>query len=173
MCPTKLEPRIEAIELDLSAAFSYEHGFGRAWLLELGSRLESSRSNVLATSTESSSETWTEPRKLLDEYKLRRRESALGRILLTAKRLRDKVDRVVILGPVELIEAAEALFQSCCHPYHNQLSRGQRGGRPRVFFVPAFPDNDAIGALFDSFAPTEASRRRGRVLGISGDRRVR
>jgi glucose-6-phosphate isomerase len=104
---------------------------------------------VVATSDSDVHDSLIQAHRLLNEYKLRRRESELGSILSTAKRLRDKVDRVVIVAPVELIEAAEALFQACCHPYHNQLSRGQRGGRPRVFFAPARPDNDAIGALLD------------------------
>jgi glucose-6-phosphate isomerase len=149
MCPTKLEPKIEAIELDLSATFSYEHGFGRAALFELSSRLEAARKTVLADAHAELSEARTQPRRLLDEYKLRRRESALGRMLNAAKRLREKVDQVVIVGPLQLVEAAETLFRACCHPHHNQLSRGQRGGRPQIFFIPAVPDNDAIAAVLE------------------------
>ncbi len=41
------------------------------------------------------------------------------------------------------------LLAACCHPHHNDLSRGQRGGRPRIFFTPAEPDNDALQGLLD------------------------
>jgi glucose-6-phosphate isomerase len=92
----------------------------------------------------------TQPQLLLDEYKTRRRESLLGRILALAKQLRDVIDCAVVLGPPVLVSPTQALFQACCHPYHNDLSRGQRGGRPRIHFVSAVADNDAIQALLET-----------------------
>jgi glucose-6-phosphate isomerase len=73
----------------------------------------------------------------------------LGRILTQAKELRETVDCVVILGPPQMVMAAQALFAAYGHPYHNDLSRGQRGGRPRIYFAPAVPDNDAIQSLLE------------------------
>ena len=40
MSPTWVEPKLEPIELDLSAAFLLERGFGRAELFALGPQLE-------------------------------------------------------------------------------------------------------------------------------------
>jgi glucose-6-phosphate isomerase len=44
---------------------------------------------------------------------------------------------------------ARALMEACCHPYHNELSRGQRGGRPRMYFEGNNVDNDALQGLLD------------------------
>ena len=89
------------------------------------------------------------PQQLLEGYKVDRHRSTLGQILPAAKQMRDLVDRAVILAPPQLIEAAKALFAACCHPHHNDLSRGQRGGRPRIFFASAVTDNDALQGLVD------------------------
>ena len=62
---------------------------------------------------------------------------------------RETVDAVVVLGPQPFIAAARALFAASGHPYHNSLSRGQRGGRPRIYFPSAVPDNDALQGLLD------------------------
>ena len=45
-----------------------------------------------------------------------------------------------------------AVFEACCHPYHNELSRGERGGRPRIFFTGENFDNDAQQGLLDVLA---------------------
>ncbi|MCH8146628.1 MAG: glucose-6-phosphate isomerase [Planctomycetes bacterium] len=44
---------------------------------------------------------------------------------------------------------ARALMESCCHPYHNELDRAERGGRPRVYFEGNNVDNDAVQGLLD------------------------
>jgi hypothetical protein len=54
-----------------------------------------------------------------------------------------------MLGPPQLTAAAQALFAACGHPYHNELTRGQRGGRPRIYFLTVAPENDAIQALLE------------------------
>ena len=48
--------------------------------------------------------------------------------------------------------ALGALFEAGCHPYHNELSRGNRGGRPRIYFAGDSFDNDAIQGLLDLLA---------------------
>ena len=40
-----------------------------------------------------------------------------------------------------------ALRESCCKPYHNELSRAARGGRPRIYFEGDNVDNDWSQAL--------------------------
>jgi glucose-6-phosphate isomerase len=149
MCPTRVEPKQQPIELDLSAAFSMEHGFGRAELLQFHPQLERARQSLLEASAAGLS-MFAAPQRLLSEYHQRRKESLLGRILSVAERLRDAVDRIVIVGSPTLISAAQSLFAACGHPHHNELTRGQRGGRPRVYFVPAIPDNDAWQALLET-----------------------
>jgi glucose-6-phosphate isomerase len=54
------------------------------------------------------------------------------------------------------------LFESCCHPYHNELSRAERGGRPRIYFEGNNVDNDASRALLDLLKSGDASDISGR-----------
>ena len=89
------------------------------------------------------------PEKILAEYRENRDASELGQILSTASRLREDVDRVVVLGIGGSYMGAKALFDACCHPYHNELSRGERGGIPRIYFEGNNVDNDATAGLLD------------------------
>ena len=87
------------------------------------------------------------PERLLAEYQDRRDESELGRILQTATRLRETVDRVVVLGIGGSYMGARALMDACCQPYFNELSRADRGSRPRMYFEGNNVDNDASQGL--------------------------
>jgi glucose-6-phosphate isomerase len=89
------------------------------------------------------------PELILADYRRQRRTSELGRILAAAKRLREAVDRVVVVGSEADCAAARALFDACCHPYHNEQARGDRGGRPRIYFAGGDLDNDALQGLLD------------------------
>ena len=89
------------------------------------------------------------PERLLADYKAKRQESELGRVLAVAHRIRESVDRVVVLGIGGSYMGARALFEACCHPFHNELGRGDRGGRPRVYFEGNNVDNDAARGLLD------------------------
>jgi glucose-6-phosphate isomerase len=163
MSPTWVEPKLEPIELDLSAAFSLERGFGRAELFALGPQLEQVRRVVLEASESDANEIMAAPRKILGDYHARRKDSLLGQILSRAQQLRDAVDRVVVLAPPHLAAAACALQAACGHPHHNSLSRGERGGRPRIYFAPVAPDNDAVQSLLEILP-------RGRALNTVDDR---
>ena len=149
MCPTRIRSKLQPIELDLSPALFFEHGLGRADLLQFGPRLEQARANVLAATaqTESSIVDW--PQRVLKDYRAHRKSSLLGNILTTARRLRETVDRVVVIGSPQMITVAHALLTAGGHPYHNELSRGQRGERPRIYLLPAVADNDAVQGLLD------------------------
>jgi len=83
------------------------------------------------------------PERLLEEDR-----PILDRIIATGDRLA-KLDRVVVLGIGGSYMGARALFEACCHPYHNQLSRKRRGGRPRIYFEGNNVDNDAMQGLLD------------------------
>ena len=89
------------------------------------------------------------PRRLLEEYETDREHSQLQAILDTARRLRDEVDKVVVLGIGGSYMGARALMDSCAHPFHNQLSRGDRGGWPQIYFEGNNVDNDGVAGLLD------------------------
>lgn len=89
------------------------------------------------------------PERMLAEYKEKRGESELGRLLQLAKRLQESVDRVVLLGIGGSYMGARALMDACCQPYFNELSRGQRGGKPRMYFEGNNVDNDAVQGLLE------------------------
>lgn len=93
------------------------------------------------------------PDRLLADYNTKRPESELFAILQTARRIRDAVDRVVVLGIGGSYMGTRALFEACCHPFHNELPRGERGGRPRLSFEGFNMDNDSTQGLLDLVAP--------------------
>ena len=100
------------------------------------------------------------PDLLLDAYNVAgaRASSQLFAVLQAARRIRDTVDRVVVLGDGCGPLGARAIFESCAHPCHNDLSRGERGGRPRLSFVGSPLDNDAMQGLLDLVAPAGKPR---------------
>ena len=97
------------------------------------------------------------PERLLADYGTQRPGSELFAILQTARRIRDAVDRVVVLGIGGSYMGTRALFEACCHPFHNELSRGERGGRPRLSFEGFNIDNDSARGLLDLVAPAGAA----------------
>jgi len=62
------------------------------------------------------------------------------------------LDAVVVLGIGGSYMGARAMMDACCHPYHNELSRGGRGSKPRMYFEGNNVDNDATSALLDRLA---------------------
>ncbi len=89
------------------------------------------------------------PNRLIAAYEENRDASELQGILNAARRLRDEVDRVVVLGIGGSYMGARALMHSCVHPFHNELPRGERGGAPRMYFQGNSVDNDAASGLMD------------------------
>ncbi len=91
------------------------------------------------------------PELILGQYEANRAatvrpDTELGRILSAAHRIRESVDRVVVLGGVSCL-GARALLEACCDPYFNELTRAQRGSRPRVAFAKNSLDNDSTVGL--------------------------
>jgi glucose-6-phosphate isomerase len=97
------------------------------------------------------------PDRLLADYGTQRPASELFSILQTARRIRDAVDRVIVLGIGGSYMGTRALFEACCHPFHNELPRGERGGRPRLSFEGFNIDNDSAQGLLDLVAPAGAA----------------
>ena len=90
------------------------------------------------------------PERLLDEE-----HPLTERIVAAGDRLAKEVDRVIVLGIGGSYMGARALFESCCHPYHNELSRQRRGGRPRIYFAGNNVDNDSTQGLLDLVEGTD------------------
>jgi glucose-6-phosphate isomerase len=172
MSSNKFTPKFAAIRLDSSGAF-IPGGLSRDEYVALMPRMEAARRAVLteldaqipetsraasghprqwvagAHRAEASDQDMSLPEWMLADYRRQRRTSELGRILAAAKRLREAVDRVVIVGSEADCAAARALFEAGCHPYHNEQGRGERGGRPRIYFAGDDLDNDALQGLLD------------------------
>lgn len=89
------------------------------------------------------------PNQLLDEER-----EQLDRIIVTADRLAEACDRVVVLGIGGSYMGARAVFEACCRPFHNELARDVRDGRPRIYFDGNNLDNDATCGLLELLADT-------------------
>ncbi len=92
------------------------------------------------------------PYEQLKAYERIRQASDLGRIFKVANGLHDRIDAVVILGPLSGVLAAKGFFHACCDPYHNELSRAERGSKPRMYFAGFDFDNDETAALLSRLA---------------------
>ncbi|MCS6850629.1 MAG: glucose-6-phosphate isomerase [Gemmataceae bacterium] len=94
------------------------------------------------------------PQRLLDMHRRRGEASELGRVLAVAQRLREQVDRVLVLGTGGSTLGAQALFQALCHTHHNELPLKARLGVPRVYFKGDNLDTDALQELVDLLEAT-------------------
>jgi glucose-6-phosphate isomerase len=148
--------------LDFQGAFFDDQGFSVEKLHALAPKLEAARTEVAETDLQQfaagaaaipvekqplDAGFFELPERLLAEYYQDRRGSELGRIMQTAKRLRDNVDRVVVLGIGGSYMGAKALMDACCQPFFNELSRGDRACYPRMYFEGNNVDNDATQGL--------------------------
>src|SRR4051794_5250637 len=89
------------------------------------------------------------PQKLLDQHRRKGEASELGRVMTLAARLREQVDRVVMLGAGAPYYGARALFEALCHAHHNELPPRTRLGKPRLYFEGNTVDNDAAQDLVE------------------------
>ena len=158
-------PKFRPISFDPSGCFIDGYGITAEQVASLTPRLEQIREEVLKTDLKLFAEGNVPaekqpldagflelPERLLDAYQTDRAASELGRILETAARLRDQVDRVVVLGIGGSYLGVRALMETCCQPYFNEFSRAQRGGRPRMYFEGNNFDNDWTNGLLDLLA---------------------
>jgi glucose-6-phosphate isomerase len=89
------------------------------------------------------------PKRLLEHYRSNRATSEIELILTAAKRIREQVDQIVLLGIGGSYMGARVLKDTCCHPFHNELPRSARGGKPRLYFEGYNVDNDSLSGLLD------------------------
>lgn len=80
----------------------------------------------------------------------RRRDSALFGILEVARRVRESVDRVVVIGDRADRALVDLLLATCCHPRHDDLPRHERGGRPRIWTLGPDDDDDTVQGVLDA-----------------------
>jgi glucose-6-phosphate isomerase len=178
MTSNRFGPNSAAIIFDASGAF-FASGLSRDEHTALFPRMEAARRKLIGGGAGDApgraASIVSMPEQVLVEYKAARRRSELGRVLAAAKRLREAVDRVVIVGSAADCAAARALFDACGHPYHNEQARGDRGGRPRIYCAGEEFDNDHLAGLLD-FLPHERSvgtiRDRWGIIAVDSDRRA-
>jgi glucose-6-phosphate isomerase len=92
------------------------------------------------------------PHQLLEESRSRGSDSLVGRVEAAADRIRKSVDRVVVLGIGGSYMGARAMFEALCHPYHNELTRVERRGVPRMYFEGNNLDAEATAGLLELLA---------------------
>lgn len=89
------------------------------------------------------------PTKLIEQYRRKGDSSEVGRILRAANKLKEEVDRVVVLGIGGSYLGARALFDALCHSHHNEVPPNTRMGRPRLYFEGNNVENDSFQDLLD------------------------
>ena len=160
---------MELLSFDPSGAIHPEYGISQTQLDQLGYTLESLRQEVAETDREiyesgsipeakqplDARFMWL-PQEQLTAYEKHRDQSELGRIFKIALRLHEVVDAVAVLGIGGSYMGARALMDACCNPYHNELARGRRGSKPRMYFEGNNVDNDASAALLDRLTDNPA-----------------
>ena len=87
------------------------------------------------------------PERHAKDYAHNRDTSTLGQIFSLANGIQNDIDAVVVLARKEWTLPLKALLGACCNPFHNELSRGHRGSKPRFYIVNPDFDNDTLATL--------------------------
>ena len=74
-------------------------------------------------------------------------DALIERIVECAAHINESYDNFVVLGIGGSALGSKAIFNACCHPRYNELSRQQRGGCR--FYVEDNVDPDKLSALLD------------------------
>ena len=160
---------LEPLRFDATGSYLEKHGVSKGDVLKLAKELEVIRDAMIGPELEMLAgrqaipETmqpldvgfYTLPERLLAEYEQDRQGSELGRLFKVANRLHASVDRLVVLGIGGSYMGARALMEGCCQPYWNELSRGARGSKPRMYFEGNNVDNDATQGLLHLLGANE------------------
>lgn len=91
------------------------------------------------------------PADLLADYDRDAKGSLLGRIVEAGNFLRERTDRLVVLGIGGSYMGARALYEALCDPFHNELPRDKRPG-PKLYFEGNNVDSDALDSLLSLLA---------------------
>lgn len=76
-------------------------------------------------------------------------DGLLQRIEASALRLRESIDRLVVLGIGGSYMGLRALFEALCDPYHNERTRPERQHTPRLYYEGNNLDNDSLASLLN------------------------
>ncbi|HWL08323.1 MAG TPA: glucose-6-phosphate isomerase [Planctomicrobium sp.] len=74
-------------------------------------------------------------------------DGLLERMEKSASELQQQIDRLIVLGIGGSYMGLRALFEALCDPYHNELCRGCRKGKPKLYYEGNNLDNDGIVSL--------------------------
>ncbi|MCY3004385.1 MAG: hypothetical protein NTV29_00225 [Planctomycetota bacterium] len=99
------------------------------------------------------------PEQLLVEYSEQRTASRLGEVFTWANRFQTQCDRVVFVASASTHRIIGSLLEACCDPHWNELTRGERGSKPRVYFAGEAFDNDAFQGLLHVLSPQRPANR--------------
>lgn len=138
---------LKPIELDLSGAVNRTEGISQNDLHRKASELNDRLKIYLETAGPEQLELFTRPEQLLRAYWKDRTHTELALTFKLANQLHQSVDRVVIFGIDDSHIVAKSLLEACCPPYWNELSRGERGSKPRMYFDGNHLDNDLTQGL--------------------------
>jgi len=157
--------KLKPLRFDSSGAWSEAFGITQHDCHQMAKKLETFRDSIVAnesTLVESSGLLGNEkdgissgsafygmPKRLLLEYGKDRFGSELARLFKVANRFHATVDRVVILGTGGSGLCGKPFMDGCCQPFWNELSRGARGSKPRIYFHENALDNDATQGLLN------------------------
>ncbi len=161
--------KLEPLRFDPSGSFIEGAGVSKADVQGLAKELETVRDAMIGPELErltgrqtipDSKQSldigfYTLPGRLLAEHENDRQGSELGRLFRVANRMHASVDRVVVLGIGASHIGARVLLEGCCQPYWNELSRGDRGSKPRMYFEGYNFDNDATQGLLHLLGANE------------------
>jgi glucose-6-phosphate isomerase len=99
------------------------------------------------------------PEQLLREYSELRTLSRLGEVFTWANRFQNQCDRVVFVASASNHRIISAFLEACCDPLWNELTRGERGSKPRIYFAGEAFDNDAFQGLLRVLSPQRPANR--------------
>lgn len=88
-----------------------------------------------------------QPRATLSAYMTDRPQSHLFALLRSAAAVRDLVDRIVVIADARVVQALRMLIDCCCDPFFNELTRGERGSRPRFSALVDPSDMEQVNGL--------------------------
>jgi glucose-6-phosphate isomerase len=165
------------LRFDPSGAYHAQHGLQARDLADLAPRLAAARREMLEADAELYRRGNPPPEKQPLDHgffempeKYLHEKSELAKIRQATGRLKERVDRVVVLGIGGSYMGAKALLDACCPPYFNELSRTERKGNPRMYFEGNNIDNDAsqgLLRLLRSSATTDSPEGRWGIVVIS------
>lgn len=99
------------------------------------------------------------PEQLLLEYSDLRTSSRLGEVFTWANRFQSQCDRVVFVASASNHRIINSFLEACCDPLWNELTRGERGSKPRIYFAGEAFDNDAFQGLLRLLSPQRPANR--------------